>query len=226
VYQAAFWSDYVSAKLRLDISKHIIQYKTFYLVVLFVYTTGISAGAFISASEASSQMRAFAGYLQTDLNMAALNPMEHTAILWISVLQNIQVSIAIWVLGLFYPGIPFILLIIGIKGFFSGFTVGFFIHHYGFEGLMLVIFSFLPQSLIYIPVLIAMAVVSLNFGINGYRERNNYGLRLNRYEAIKGYAKQILLLFALLLIPTLIETFVAPLLFIFSSSVWELDHPM
>lgn len=216
----------MTGKLRFDISEHIIRHKIFYLAVLFAYTTGVSAGAFTSMSEASSQMRAFAGYLQINLNMAALNPMDHTAILWSSVLQNVKVSLAIWALGLFYPGIPFVLLIIGVKGFFYGFTVGFFIHHYGFEGLMILILSFFPQSLIYIPVLARMAVVSLNFGIIGYKERKNYGLRPNRFEAVKTYSKQILLLLALLMIPTLIETFVSPLLFIFSNSVWELDHPM
>ena len=85
---------------------------------------------------------------------------------------------------------------------------------------------FLPQSLISVPMLVRMAVVSLNFGINGYKERKNYGLRANRYVAVKGYTKQILLILALLMISTLIETFIAPLLIIFSSSVWEFNHPI
>jgi len=195
-------------------------------MVLFAYSTGVSAGAFTSVSEASSQMRVFAVYLQNNLNMFTLNPINHSAILWGSILQNIQASLAIWALGLYYPGIPFVMLIICIKGFFSGFTVGFFIHHYGFEGLMFVMLSFLPQSIIFVPVLVRMAVVSLNFCINGCKQRKNYGLRLNRYDAVKGYTKQILWLFAFLMISTLIETFVAPLLFIFSSSFWEFDHPI
>lgn len=216
----------MTVKLRLDISNHIIQYKTLYLVVLFAYTTGVSAGAFTSVSEASSQMSSFAEYLQNNLDMTSLKPINHTAVLWASILQNIQICLAIWAFGLYYPGVPFAVLIIATKGFVSGFTVGFFIHHYGFEGLMLVMLSFLPQSLIYVPVLIRMAVVCMNFGINGYKERKNYALRLNRFEAVKGYTKQILFLLALLMISTLIETFVAPLLFILSNSVWEFDHPI
>jgi len=71
-----------------------------------------------------------------------------------------------------------------------------------------------------------MAVVSLNFGINGYKQRKNYGLRLYQYDAVKGYTKQFLLLLTLLMISTLIETFIAPLLFVFSSSVWEFAQLM
>jgi len=216
----------VTGIIRFDLSEHIIRYKTLYLMVLFAYTTGISAGTFTSISEASNQMRAFAGYLQNNLYMSTLNPINYTTILWVSILRNIQVSLAIWALGLYFPGIPFVFLIMCIKGFFSGFTVGFFIHHYGFEGLMLVTFSFLPQSLIYVPVLVRMAVVSLNFGINGYKQRKNYGLRLYQYDAVKGYTKQFLLLLTLLMISTLIETFIAPLLFVFSSSVWEFAQLM
>jgi len=87
-------------------------------MVLFAYTTGISAGTFTSISEASNQMRAFAGYLQNNLYMSTLNPINYTTILWVSILRNIQVSLAIWALGLYFPGIPFVFLIMCIKGFF------------------------------------------------------------------------------------------------------------
>ncbi len=80
-------------------------------------------------------------------------------------LNQIRAILVIWILGLTVIGIPLILLVVFMRGFSLGFTVGFLLQEKAGAGAFLSLISLLPQNLIYVPLLAVVAVVAINFSL-------------------------------------------------------------
>lgn len=210
--------------LKISAADHLLQNKMLYFLAVFVYTAGVASGAFIADSETSNGMIAFAYNLQNNINSAALVSIDHLSVLKSSILQNVQVSIALWAFGLHFLVLPMVFLVLCVRGFLSGFTVGFFIRHFGFDGLALSVLCFVPQSLVFVPCMLRMAVTSLRFGINGFKAKKTSISDRNESIHIREYSREIILLFALLIISSIIEAFLTPLLLILSSAVFDFNY--
>jgi stage II sporulation protein M len=76
---------------------------------------------------------------------------------------NLKLIGSIWVLGLTVVGVPFIILLVFIRGFILGFTVGFLVEKKAWQGLVFAIFSVFPQNLLFIPALLVVAVAAVYF---------------------------------------------------------------
>jgi stage II sporulation protein M len=69
------------------------------------------------------------------------------------------------VLGVTIIGIPFIFILIGIRGFMTGFSSGFMINAIGLKGVLFTVLTVLPKELIIVPCMIAIAVNGINFSM-------------------------------------------------------------
>lgn len=78
-----------------------------------------------------------------------------------SLIFNMKFLLFMWVLGFVGFGIIITPLIIGIKGFSIGLTVGYFVKKFGFKGFMFSILGFLPNYLLLIPIFLIIASVSI-----------------------------------------------------------------
>jgi stage II sporulation protein M len=98
--------------------------------------------------------------------------------------------------------LPFTVVVIALRGFVLGFSSAVFVSHFGFTGVMIVLFLIIPQNLITTLALSVFYIASLY---------------CKRYHAIKNaWVKRILYLFVFLLISlagAILEVFVLIVLF-------------
>src|SRR5699024_5166372 len=119
----------------------------------------------------------------------------------------------IWLFGLFMWGGPFILAIIGIRGFSFGFTIGFMVANYRFGGFLFSLTCIVPQSVIYVPSYIGMGITALLLSKESFGARGNYYMREQGRNRIGPYTIKIAIGLIAILAGVFIETFIAPLLF-------------
>lgn len=84
----------------------------------------------------------------------------------------------IWFLGLTVIGAPLVVGIVFARGYSLGFTIGFLAGEKGRAGLWVILASVLPQNLLYLPLVLAAGVYSVNFSLYLVRGRFRSGPNL------------------------------------------------
>jgi stage II sporulation protein M len=195
---------------------HIRENIALYLLVVFVFITGVAAGGFTVSSISAEQRLYLADYLQGYSYILGNQPHVDRPMIFIkAMLQNVQTAFFIWLFGLSYLSTPLVLITVGIRGFFLGFTVAFLIDYYAFNGLFMVLTCILPQSFIHIPCLMVMGVLALQFGIERFKIRKLPHLKQMRLRRIAPYTFKFVLIIIAFFISSLFEAFVVPLVFKF-----------
>lgn len=160
-------------------------------------------GTFTVISLSSQQKLNVSNFLQEFFNSQQGVSINRWAIFRESLWQHFVTAFFIWFFGLFIWGSPFILTTIGIRGFSFGFTIGFMIENYRIGGFLFSLVCILPQSIVYVPCYISMGIISMLFSLKKDHGHNKIGK----------YTAKIAIVFIVLLIGVLIETFASPFLF-------------
>ena len=121
-----------------------------------VFVIGVSAGAFTVNGLSSLQRDELKNYLQGFLQLLDNQKTDSTELFKISLLENAKLIGVLWVLGITIIGIPFIYIIILLRGFITGFSAGFIIETLGMKGVFFTIAALVPKEIIIIPCLIAL----------------------------------------------------------------------
>ncbi len=79
---------------------------------------------------------------------------------------QIKIILLIWILGLSVIGLPFIPVILFLRGFVIGFTMGFLIEELAAAGFLFALASLLPQNFLLIPLYIFSGLISIAFAWN------------------------------------------------------------
>lgn len=200
-------------RLKTDILQHIKRNISLYLIVLFAVMTGLASGTFTAGAMTGVQRMALGSYLETFFQHNTYEPINRSAVFWQSVWQNLQSIFLIWLVGLFLFGIPFVLLLVGIRSFFIGFAVGFLISQYRIGGLLFVILCILPQTLIYLICFLGIGVLALENSVDRLKNRKAAGSRELLKRKTGHYTLKILVLFLLLTVGSLVEAYISPVFF-------------
>ncbi len=123
-----------------------------------------------------------------------------------SVTSNIKTIIIIWLTGVFVIGIAIIPIIVILRGFAIGFTVGFLVNEYGVRGFLFSVFALLPQNVFIIPGIISISSIGINYALKKVKQKSN-GLKTNFIN----YSSCIFLSCILILLGCLVEAFISPL---------------
>lgn len=153
------------------IKGHFIKNLFLYIIIILSLTVGISTGAFTVNALSDSQTDELFTYIQDFFYILNAQDINNTELFKLSVFNNIKTLLILWFLGITIIGIPFILLIIGIKGFVIGFTVGFLIKSLNFKGIVFTFLGILPQNLIIIPCYIVLGITCINFSLSMIRNK-------------------------------------------------------
>lgn len=180
--------------------------------ILLVFVVGVVFGALAIRTLDSDARQELVGHLSTFFNGLAgklsqpfqANP-EGT--IWL----NIKMVAIIWLLGISTVGMPFIPVIIFLRGFVLGFTVGFLVNELGFRGLIFGIVSVLPQNLIIVPAIVVAGMVAISFSLAVVKSLvtkrpMDFGPQLIQYSVL------MVVVAVVLIFGSLIETFITPLL--------------
>jgi len=152
-------------KLRNSISEHIANNRNGYLFLLMAFILGVSAGAFTVNGLSTMQRDELSNYFQGFLQLLNNQNLESSELFSTALLENLKLIGLIWILGVTIIGIPFIFIILGVKGFIIGFSSGFIINALNFKGVLFTIFALLPKEIIIVPCLIAIGVNGINFSM-------------------------------------------------------------
>ncbi|MFZ4452187.1 stage II sporulation protein M [Salibacterium aidingense] len=147
--------------------KHWMEYRSIYWFSIVLLFMGIIFGAVLVNSLSLPLKNDLYGFVRqffTQFREGADIAPRH--IFMQSLSQHSGYLILMWVLGLSVAGVPFILILLFLKGVVSGFTIGFLVQQMGSDGFFLAFTSILPQNLIIIPAYIIMAVVSISISLS------------------------------------------------------------
>lgn len=195
-----------------SIGKNINENIGIYFTVTLFFAIGIAAGAFTVKTLNSADKQDMVIYLNRFFQVINSENVQRSSVLFQSIKNNFQTVFFIWILSITIIGVPGTLLITSFKGFIVGFAVSFLINGFGLKGFILTLIAVLPQNILYIPCLLIISAVSLNFSIQLFRKKVNRKLSNYTGENIFSYTYTVLLFFAVMCIGSLIEAYISPLI--------------
>jgi stage II sporulation protein M len=194
-----------------SIKRHLADNIWIYLIVIFIFILGISLGALTAKNIDEVSMADAKTYIEGFLDLTSQNGLQSEYILKQSIKFNLYFTAILFFSGLVYLGILFIPIIIAFRGFCIGFSIAFLTENLGQNGFLLSLGSVLPQNLIYVPVIIVMGVIGINYSL--WILRNKY---FKKYGAVNNlfatYAFTILILFIVLIAGCIVESYITALI--------------
>lgn len=193
------------------ISKHFSKHITLYFVIILCFSAGIASGVFSVKALSQIQKDQLVDYLVLSLKDTLIGGnLDNNQVFWYSVQNNFKTVLFVWIVAVSVIGFPLIFLAIGIRGFILGFTVGFLIQNVGYKGILFSIVSILPQNLIYIPILMVICVVSINYSVFLIRNKKVKYVRNQKFRTFLKYSLLVLSISVLLLFGSLVEGYLSP----------------
>jgi stage II sporulation protein M len=193
--------------LKYRIKQHLKENSTQYLIILAIFVFGFIFG-FINVKGLDDQVKShLTGMLDNYLRAGIEGDLYGRNIFINAFIKQVETILSIWLLGLTVIGLPLILVVVFLRAFSVGFTVGFLFQEKAGAGVLLSMISILPQNLVYIPCLLFAAIIAMNFSVDIVRNRgsgNSLGLALLSYSIVM---LVIILLFAL---GAFIEAYLSP----------------
>lgn len=195
------------------ITNHLQEHSSLYIFHTVLFLMGIIFGAIVVNSMSLSQQNDLYYFLseffqqlrQGDL-ISAGEVFKHT------LSYNSKFIGLMWILGISMIGLPFILVLLFLKGLVVGFTIGFLVQQMGWQGFLLSIVSVLPQNIIIVPIYIFVAVISVTFSLQMIKKLfvksifQPFGPMLTKYILQFGFA------IVLLVVAGFIEGYFTPYL--------------
>ena len=197
-------------RIRLEIREYLRQNMGIYIFIVVLFALGVLTGALLLRSLEESQKAVLdryfnllvESYLGQDLPAG-------TAILAQSLKNNLRFLVLVWLCGLFVLGFPLIAILVGLRGFFVGFTVGFLVDRAALRGLLFALGAVLPHNIFLVPAVIVLAVAGFSFSwlrFRGHLEKRPYALKrhLAPYTLIATVTGLVLFL------GSLVEAYISP----------------
>ncbi len=198
-------------KFRELLYKHLKNNVNRYFLLFMIFIIGVSAGAFTVNGLSTLQRDELVHYLNGFLQIMDKQSINSNELLMISLQENTKIIVLLWLLGVTIIGIPFIFLLILIKGFIIGFSTGFIIKTMGLKGMLFGLLSIFPKEIIVIPCIIALGVNGINFSLNIIKSKSiKQVLKQNLRMDFIGYSLSTVFFSVLILIGTLVETYIIP----------------
>lgn len=197
--------------LRLAATRYFQENYRLYVFTTVLFIVGMAFGAVVVNALAPGQKVDLFNNLKGFVN--AINDNTHLAgpstVVWQSIAKNIKLIGMIWILGLSIIGLPLIVVLVFIKGFGVGFTVGFLVEQYARKGIAFALLAVLPQNILFVPALVIAAVAGTSFSLTLIRSRFSPG-RIPLYQKLLSYSALILLLSLIMVASSFVEGFVSP----------------
>ena len=178
---------------------------------------GISSGAFTVKALSDQHKGELIRYMQSFFQVLNQKSFNEFSVLKQSLVNNLQTGILTWILGVTIIGIPLILLIIVIRGFIIGFTVGFLIEQMGLKGFLFSIFAILPQNLFILPGIIVIAVIAISFSVMIIKNKLNKNYQVDMVKQFMLYSTIITMVFLVILMGSIVEAYITPIFMRFIS---------
>ncbi|MBI2874447.1 MAG: stage II sporulation protein M [Firmicutes bacterium] len=182
-----------------------------YFFVTLTYALGIGFGAFSVSALGAAQKAELAEYLRVFFQeLDRIGGLQANLVVQRAVFSHLKIGLIIWFLGITVVGAPLILVLLFLKGFILGFTVGFVVHEMSFPGLLFAVVGILPHNVILVPALLMMGTSGISFSLMLIRHRLNPRRGGGGYQQFLGYSFLCLLISILFVLGGLVESYIVP----------------
>lgn len=184
-----------------------------------LFVIGVVFGALAVRSVDTRERAELAVYLGDTLK-ALLRPAggEGGLLLKQALWRSAKVLGLLWVLGISLVGIFGVMGLALVRGFISGFAVGFLAAELGWKGLLVAVAGHLPHSLIEVPALLVGGTAAVAFSLQVVRSWRQ-GRRLPHfYPALARFTGTLMATGLALMVGGLVESYLSPALVRFALS--------
>ena len=189
------------------ILNHIKNNLKEYVSVLIVFLIGIVLGVIVlnnsndlQKQELSTYVNDFVTQLNSDVSIDKIQLLKNVLI------NNLIIVIGLWFIGSTVIGIPIVYAIVAYKGFCLSYSISTILAVLGgSKGICFVLASILPQNIIYIPCILALAVSGIKLYKSIMKDRRIDNIKLEIFRHIF-FSLFICILF---IIGSIIETYVS-----------------
>ncbi|MGN1326729.1 MAG: stage II sporulation protein M [Clostridia bacterium] len=194
-------------KIKNIILEYVSDNAKTYLILLIIFFIGIILGILFVNNAGETQTEQISSYINNFINGIKENyQISRTKLLTTSVINNLCITILLWFLGSTVIGVPIIYLVIGYRGYCVGYTISSVIATIGTgKGIVFITSTMLLQNIIYIPAILTLAVsgIKLYRLIIEDRRKENIKIQILKHTIFCA------LIFVILLISSLIETYIS-----------------
>ena len=135
-----------------------------------------------------------------------------------ALLRSLKYLVLLWVLGISLVGVLGVAALALLRGFVSGFTVGFLAAELGWRGIALAVAGHLPQSLLEVPALVIGGTAAVAFSLQVIRSWSERRRVPQFYPALARLTGTLLATGLVLVVAGLVESYLSPALVRFATS--------
>lgn len=179
-----------------------------YMLVLAALMIGITTGAFTVNNITDIQREQIREYISKFYQIAKTIELNPVQIFKQSLLNNFVTVFLLWILGATIIGIPFIFLIVGMRGFTLGFSIGVLIKEMQMKGVLLTLLGVLPQNIFILLGILFTSVTAINFSVYLLKNKKFYFEELA--SQFISYTFAIYAGFLFIMLGCLIESYLTP----------------
>lgn len=192
-----------------NLNKHVQENIRLYILSISCIFLGMIIGVYYIKFMKQQSKNGIYTYLNGFVNNLNYFNVDSKFIFIEAMKNNLIFIICIWFLGLTIIGLPLILIINIFKGFTLGFTISSMINLLGDKGIWISLLGIVPQNIIYIPCIIFLSVIAMNFSITLIKNKVNNLWTTNILQRIGNYSIVFVVIFIITLIGYFIESFLA-----------------
>lgn len=175
----------------------------------FLYLGGVLLGALAVAALSQQDQAELNQYMKTVLDLSA-DGGSTGALLWRSLVGNLQILLFIWLAGLSIIGVLGIWGLTLWRGFTAGFTLAFLAAQFGRTGLWIALGGLVPGLLLQVPGLILGGTAGVAFARSMLRAWREGRRPASFYPLVGAYTVTLLLMGSGLLFASLVDGALAP----------------
>lgn len=188
-----------------------------FLIVIFI--SGITFGSIAVKMLSYAQKNELVNYLSNFFQMLKGDiTLQQKILAQEAIFYNLKLILFIWILGISMIGMPVIPVLIFLRGFVLGFTVGFLVDELAVKGFIFAVASIGPHNLLAIPSLIIAGAAGITFALNLFKSRFQR-VSINFVQYFFGYSTLMIILAVILIGAGLIESFLTPILMSFVTKI-------
>lgn len=209
------------SQVKLNVSRYLRDHSSLFVFTTVLFFIGILFGAIVvgalSEDQATSLSNALHSFFKAlDLDATGTSASEIT---WHSVASFLKTTGLMWILGLSIIGLPVIVILIFMKGFVIGFTVGVIVSQFHAKGVLFALAAILPQNLIYVPALIICGVAGVSFSLGLVRSRFTHNPQPRTvsggsvlYRSFLSYTGLVTCIAVAMIVAAFVEGYISPAL--------------
>lgn len=192
------------------LNDHVQNNFWLYVISLLCICTGIVLGIYSVRYMGGFEKSDLVNYIKSFSSAIGSGNIDYKQIFIQTIKNNIPVLIIVWFLGLTMIGVPIILIIDILKGFTIGFTISFIINGMGIRGVWVSLLGVLPQNIIYIPCIIFISVLAMEFSLNMLKDKGGKSWTSNIWLKITSYSVSFALVMIVMVVGFTMESYLTP----------------